>query len=172
MTDAANATSPPRRAGISFFGPPTEAPALHETDMMSMPEYDPAAGEQFMEWALGGGHVVKVLYREGDMSLVWSWFGPGYTLPRHSHSADCLYFVVSGEAHVGNRTVVAGAGFFVPSGAPYAYSAGPQGIQVLEFRGATSFDMKITEGVDRWDRILETVRANSAAWQEEAAAQL
>src|SRR6187200_108108 len=71
-TDSADA--PTRRSGISFFGPPAEAPGLHETDMMSMPEVDPQATEQFMEWAMSGGHIVKVLYREGDMSLVWSWF--------------------------------------------------------------------------------------------------
>ncbi|NLD77056.1 MAG: cupin [Acidimicrobiales bacterium] len=161
-------TTPTTKSGISFFGPPVEAPQLHETDMMSMPEFDPEANDQFMEWALSGGHVVKVLYREGDMSLVWSWFGPNYVLPRHSHSADCLYFVVSGEARLGNRVVPAGAGFFVPAGAPYAYAAGPEGIQILEFRGATSFDMKITEGLPRWDKIVETVRDNSETWREQA----
>jgi hypothetical protein len=77
--------------------------------------------------------------------------------------------VVSGEARLGNRTIGAGAGFFVPAGAPYAYSAGPEGIQILEFRGVSSFDMKITEGLDRWDRIVDVVRERSEAWKEEAA---
>ena len=79
--------------------------------MMSMPTLDPPADDQIMEWALSGGHVVKVLFRqEGDdgMSLVWSWFGPNYALPRHSHDADCLYYVVAGEARLGNRVVPAG----------------------------------------------------------------
>lgn len=159
---------PTRRTGIKLFAPPAEAPNLHDTDLMSMPEVDPGVTEQFMEWGLSGGHVVKVLYREGDMSLVWSWFGPDYVLPRHSHDADCLYFVVSGEARMGRRTIGPGAGFFVPAGAPYAYSAGPEGIQILEFRGATSFDMKITESVDRWDRIVETVREHADEWRTEA----
>ena len=124
-----------------------------------------------MEWALSGGHVVKVLFRQGGddgMSLVWSWFGPEYVLPRHSHDADCLYYVVAGEARLGNRTVPAGGGFFVPSGAPYAYAAGPEGVQVLEFRNVSSFDMQITESLPRWDRIVETVRANSDTWKESA----
>lgn len=170
MTHPVTPAPRPRR-GISFFGPPAEAPGLQDTDMMSMPEIDPPAPEQFMEMVQGGGNAVKVLYRDGDMSLVWSWLGPNYTLPRHSHSADCLYFVVFGEARLGNRTIPAGAGFFVPAGAPYAYSAGPEGIQILEFRGATSFDMRITESVDRWDEIVETVRSNRDAWNEEAASQ-
>jgi hypothetical protein len=108
-----------------------EAVPLAETDMMSMPTLsDPSVGwETVGEWAGSPGHVVKVLYRgEGDdgFSLVWSWFGPEYRLLRHSHSADCLYYVVRGEARLGNRVVAAGSGFFVPADAPYAYSAGPR----------------------------------------------
>jgi quercetin dioxygenase-like cupin family protein len=158
-----------KRAGIVLFDPPERAPHLHETGMMSMPTMDPEAPEQLTEWALSGGHVVKVLFRqegENGMSLVWSWFGPNYVLPRHSHDADCLYYVVSGEARLGNRRVSAGGGFFVPAGAPYAYAAGPDGIQILEFRGVSSFDMQITESLSRWDRILEVVRANKEEWQE------
>ena len=165
MTPPARPAAGTRR-GISFFGPPAEAPGLGDTDMMSMPELDPPAIDQFMELVQGGGNAVKVLYRNDTMSLVWVWYAPNYALPRHSHDVDCLYFVVSGEAHLGNRTVAAGAGFFVPAGAPYAYSAGPEGVQVLEFRGAPSFDMKITESLDRWDQILETVRTNRDAWKE------
>jgi hypothetical protein len=152
-----------------------EAPDLGDTDMMSIPVLtDPDVGlETVSQWAMSRGHVVKVLYRgEGDdgMSLVWSWFGPGYTLPRHSHSADCLYYVVKGEAHLGNRVVTAGSGFFVPADAPYAYTAGPDGIEILEFRHATSFDMIISEKLARFEKIVEAVRANDDAWAEGAAA--
>ena len=60
------------------------------------------------------------------------------------------------------------AKLFVPAGAPYAYSAGPEGIQILEFRNATAFDMQITEKLDRWDRIVEVVRENKDTWAEAA----
>ena len=152
-----------------------EAPPLADTDMMSMPTLsDESVGwETVGEWAGSAGHVVKVLYRgDGDdgLSLVWSWFGPNYTLPRHNHSADCLYYVVRGEARLGNRVVRAGSGFFVPADAPYAYSAGPEGIEILEFRNATSFDMKISESATRWQAIIEGARANAEAWAAEAPA--
>jgi quercetin dioxygenase-like cupin family protein len=166
-------TDPARgRAGIVLFDPPEGAPSLMETGIMSMPTMDPPAYDQLVEWGGAGGQVVKVLFRqEGEdgregLSLVWSWFGPGFILPRHSHDADCLYYVVSGEARMGNRRIGAGAGFFVPAGAPYAYTAGPEGIQILEFRNATSFDMRITEGLARWGRIVENARANAEAWKE------
>jgi quercetin dioxygenase-like cupin family protein len=135
---------------------------------MSMPTMSPAAQDQFMEWAGSAGHVVKVLFERGDvggMSLVWSWFGPGYALPRHSHSADCLYYVLKGEVKLGRRTVSAGGGFFVPDGAPYAYTAGEDGVEVLEFRNVSSFDMKITESVPRWDQIVSVVREHNESWK-------
>jgi hypothetical protein len=161
-------TEQPRGSrGITVFDPPGGAPSLYETGMMSMPTTDPPAPEQMVEWALSGGHDVRVLYRQAEedgMSLVWSRFEAGYPLPRHSHSADCLYFVVAGEARLGNRTVPAGGGFFVPKDAPYAYTAGPDGIEILEFRTVSSFDMQITENLDRWGRILDEVREHKAAW--------
>lgn len=157
----------PKRSGITMFDPPEGAPPLYETGMMSMPTTEPRAPEQMVEWALSGGHDVKVLFRQAEengMSLVWSRFEAGYPLPRHSHSADCLYFVVSGEARMGNRRIPAGGGFFVPKDAPYAYTAGPDGIEILEFRTVSSFDMQITESIDRWDRIVGEVREHKEAW--------
>jgi hypothetical protein len=113
---------------------------------------------------------VKVLFDDPDgsgMSLVWSWFGAGFALPRHSHSSDCLYFVHRGEVHLGSTVLGAGDGFFLPDGAPYAYSAGPEGVEILEFRGVCAFDMKITESLGRWGQIVETSKANKDRWAEE-----
>jgi len=76
---------------------------------------------------------------------------------------------VAGEASLGNRVVKAGAGFFVPDGAPYAYTAGPEGIQILEFRNVSRFDMRITESLPRWDKIVENAQASQERWAEEAA---
>lgn len=108
-----------RRSGLQRFGGPQEAKGLHEVSMMSFPTMNPPAEDQMMEWALSSGQVVKVLYGDpeaGGMSLVWSWFAPHFPLPRHSHSADCLYFVHRGELRMGNQVVKEGEGFFVPKG--------------------------------------------------------
>ena len=160
----------PRRRGIKLFDF-ADAAELFSTGMMSMPVATPAADDQMLEWGLSHGHVVKVLFRDGDdgPSLVWSWFGPNYTLPRHSHSADCVYYVVKGEAHLGNQVVNAGSGFFVPADAPYAYTAGPEGIEILEFRSVGQFDMKITESLPGWDQIVAGVREHDDAWAKDPA---
>jgi len=143
---------------------------LHETQMMSMPTMNPSPGDEWLEWALSSGQVVKVLFGDpegGGMSLVWSWFAPNFPLPRHSHSADCLYYVAKGELRMGNQVVKEGEGFFVPDGAPYAYTAGPDGVEVLEFRAVSQFDMRITESLPRWSKMVETAREHRDAWAEE-----
>ncbi len=167
-TDAAT----PTRRGMRVFRQ-ADAPMLYDAGMMSMPTMEPDATEQMTEWATSGGQIVKVLFGDpdsGGMSLVWSWFGPGFTLPRHSHSGDCLYFVHRGEVHMGNTVIAAGDGFFLPADAPYAYSAGPEGLEILEFRGVSSFDMQITESLGRWDAILDVSRANKDRWATDAEA--
>ena len=70
------------------------------------------------------------------MSLVHVWVGPNFPLFRHSHPkyGDCLYYVVAGEVILGRRRLGPGSGFFVPNGMPYKYTAGPAGVEVLEFR--------------------------------------
>jgi hypothetical protein len=165
----------PRRTGLVRFNGPDEARLLHETTMMSMPTMDPPAGEELMEWATASGQVVKVLFGDPEtegMSLVWSWFAPNFPLPRHSHSADCLYYVAKGELHMGRQVVSEGEGFFVPDGASYAYTAGPDGVEVLEFRAVSSFDMRITESLPRWAKMVEISREHRTQWTEELPAHL
>ncbi|MDT3440673.1 MULTISPECIES: cupin domain-containing protein [unclassified Pseudofrankia] len=150
-----------------------EAPLLHETGMMSMPVMTPEAPEQFMEWVSSGGQLVKVLFGDpeaGGTSLVWSRFGPGYVLPRHSHSADCLYYVTRGELRMGRTVLAEGDGFFQPADRPYTYTAGPAGVEILEFRTSSPFDMQITESLPGWGRVLEAMRANRDQWAAEAKA--
>ena len=107
-----------------------DAPHLHETPMMSAPVFPDGVRELMAGRgaALGVGQVVRVMFAtdegEAPLSLVHARFQAGYPLPRHSHDADCLYYVVAGEAVLGNQVLRAGDGFFVPAGAPYQYRAG------------------------------------------------
>ncbi|MCX4096822.1 cupin domain-containing protein [Nocardia sp. alder85J] len=143
--------------------------SLDDDGMMSPPAIDPSVFEAHDLGPINDGSRVTVLFKGSGgpdaFSLVHAWFGPGYLLPRHSHSADCLYYVVSGEIVMGNRVLKAGEGFFIESDAVYAYSAGPEGAEVLEFRNSTSFDMKIADQTpQRWQPIIDAATANHAAW--------
>jgi hypothetical protein len=48
----------------------------------------------------GAGETVRCLYREsqGRFSVCYGWFKSGAVLPRHSHNADCVYYVLGGES--------------------------------------------------------------------------
>jgi len=129
------------------------APSLDETGMMDTPTFtekganDAPWTSEFAEQAEAAAHLTVPFHQEGagGFSLVSIDFGPGFLLPRHSHSSDCLYYIVEGQIIMGKRELGPGDGFFLPAGQPYAYHAGPEGVKLLEFRHETSFDMKIYE---------------------------
>jgi mannose-6-phosphate isomerase-like protein (cupin superfamily) len=121
--------------------------------MMSPPEFADAEGAQalasgsYREKSTAAQRVTVPFCQQGEgaMSLLVGDFGPGFTVWRHSHSLDCLYFIIAGEANLGSQKLGAGDGFFVPANHAYSYTAGPQGVRVLELRNGTSFDMRVLE---------------------------
>jgi quercetin dioxygenase-like cupin family protein len=163
-----------RRRGISLFRG-EGAPGLFESGTMSFPEFDAddqaaMADDPPMPPDLILGNHDAVLFRgeaEDGFSLVRAWFGPHYVLPRHTHEGDCLYYVAEGSLTMGSQELTVGDGFFVPSGAPYGYEAGPDGVVVLEFRTRTSFGMKIVGGqVERLRRLNAAAEEHGAQWKE------
>jgi mannose-6-phosphate isomerase-like protein (cupin superfamily) len=167
---AASGTS---KRGISLFRA-KDAVDLYETDLMTSPDMSAETGSALMAGVaegLGAGAQTKVLLRqneaEGGFSLVTLWFKPDFPLPRHSHDVDCLYYVLSGSAVMGSQTLRAGDGFFVPKDAPYQYSAGPEGVEVLEIRhGVEQFDMKIPDMRPEISRAMtETARSRRQEWE-------
>jgi mannose-6-phosphate isomerase-like protein (cupin superfamily) len=118
--------------------------------------------------AFGLGNQTTMLVRDaGGFGLVHVWFKANYPLPRHSHRHDCMYYVISGSAIMGSRTLRAGDSFFVPSGAPYQYVAGPDGVEVLEIRyGAAETTIDVYETHDRIrERVAGALAANREIWQ-------
>jgi hypothetical protein len=107
---------------------------------------------------------------EGAMSVVYLYFKPNFPLFRHMHDVDSLYVVVSGSAvdFMGEETLFPGDCFSVKAGNPYYYSAGPEGVEVLEiFHGSDQVTVIYTENPpDRLPKAEEAVRANAAAWSE------
>ncbi len=174
MTDGTIADQDADRQRLTFFGRQGEG-ELFETETMSFPEFPEGIHEEMAEAGIditpmAIGNDTTVLFRgKGDdgLSLASAWFAPNYLLPRHSHDSDCLYYIVRGSIRMGSRTMEAGEGFYINADGPYAYQAGPDGAEVLEFRRETSFDMKIYEkNLDRWKVIAEIGAANAERWAE------
>ncbi len=130
-----------------------EAPLLEETGMMdAMTFTEPQAdaipiSESEIDRFTQSARLTVPFRQEGPggLSLVVIEFAPGYLLPRHSHSSDCLYYIVEGGIVMGRRELGPGDGFFLPAEQPYAYHAGPKGVKLLEFRTRAAFDMKVYE---------------------------
>jgi hypothetical protein len=58
-----------------------------------------------------------------------------------------------------------GDGFFVPAGGNYQYLAGPEGVEVMEFRTAAEFNMRLSGNTEAdWKRIMENAMRNYQGW--------
>ena len=134
-----------------------ESGVMHEAadaPAMAPPAAVSAAIEAATERGVLEGSIVRLLFARPGMSLTHVWFKPGFPLPRHSHSADCLYFILAGSLRIGTEELGPGDGFFVGTNVPYAYVPGETGVEVLEFRTSDNFDIKLL--------------ANNPAWWESA----
>lgn len=156
------------KRGLSIY-PASEAADIADTDFMQAdPEVLlPGFANVFQELAeheeARSGIDTRVLVRDaGGFSLLYLGIKPNFPLPRHSHDVDCLYYMISGSAVMGNRTLGPGDSFFVPADAPYQYDAGPDGAEVLEIRyGVHHFDLKVLGDPDEYKRrVMDAIGAS------------
>jgi hypothetical protein len=167
-TDATDAWRRGRRRKLQVFS--RTQPVSGDWEFARPSKLDPPAVGALPEFYAAGGSRRAVPFVDPDgadghgLSLIWLRFAPNYPLPRHSHSTDCLYYIVAGEVHLGRRVLRAGEGFFVPADAPYGYTVGPEGVELLEFRATTVFDSQIRETPAGWRRILDAIRVNRDEW--------
>ena len=129
------------------------------------------AGFQRIEGhGIENGHRVRCLFQESaaGMSLVHIWYKSGFVLPQHRHDADCVYYVIAGEIRAGSVVIRQGDGFFIPKDHDYTYTAGPDGVELLEFRNAATFNI-VFNGKDpnQWTRIVAAADSNVEAWKSQ-----
>ena len=155
--------------GLAIFRGDDATPL--DATVMSPPRLDPEIPRALDLSPIAAGTRTEVLFLgegSGGFTRVRARFQTGYRLPRHSHDSDCLYYVVAGSVVMGSLVLQPGDGFFVPADAPYAYEAGPDGVEVLEFRHATKFDIDVRDQtVERWEPIVAAAAANQEQWLRE-----
>ena len=150
---------------VVFYG--ADAPSLHEASMSTGRSHvaDEPMDDFFSE-SIAKDVKTSVPFKQeapDGLSLVSLDFPPGAMLPRHSHSTDCLYYIVTGGIAMGQRQLGPGDGFFAPSDQPYAYRVGSEGVKLLEFRGSTAFDTKFHENAARFRDRAEASLAEAAS---------
>lgn len=149
----------------------SEAIPYDKTDVMSAEPITAIAAEGAQKLTAAGylnGVTTKLLFSAPGFSLTHLWFKSGAPLPRHSHNCDCLYYIAAGSLRIGTHELSKGDGFFVGAEVPYAYEAGAEGVEVLEFRASDHFNIKLmADNPAFWTRAAETVSAKAAAWATE-----
>jgi len=159
------------KAGFAIFRG-QDAPFLGETGAMPVP---PIAAECMPEFeravasGLGDGEQVRLVFSTPGFSLTHVWFKKDFPLPLHSHDAHCLYYIVAGTLRIGDKTLGKGDGFFIPSDMPYTYRAGPDGVELLEFRNADRFDFQFRADTPAfWRKAADICAANQKDWKTAA----
>ncbi len=146
-----------------------DAPGLMEAGCMTVEPYTPeqrAGMDKVLAAGFLEGDEVRVLVDLPGFSLTYAWFKPGYALPLHSHDSDCLYYVVAGTLRLGTEDLGPRDSFFVPGGVPYTYKPGPEGVEVLEFRHANSFNfVNLAKNPAFWDKAAEQIAGQREAWK-------
>ena len=121
-----------------------------------------------VEAGLGDGADTRVLFEAPGFSLMYVWFKSGFPLFRHSHGPDCLYEVIGGSLQLGEDVLKKGDGFFVPAGTAYAFTVGPEGVEILEFRHEHIRDTIVqANNPVFWDKAVETIRTRRETWSRE-----
>ena len=155
-------------AGFRIFRFET-SPSVEEAGVMTS-HFDvaPEVGA-LMVRALGAGLLegqqTRILFQIPGFSLIHAWFKPDYPLPLHSHNADCLYYVAAGSLKLGKEILGVGDGFFVPAEVPYTYTPGPSGVEVLEIRHETHFNLTgHSKTAAFWEKAINTLESNRESW--------
>jgi len=160
----------PRSARMRIFRA-AEAAEVDETimPMAGLDENVLAGFQQVAGSGVENGHRVRCLFQEKTgtgMSLVHIWYKSGFVLPQHRHDADCVYYVIAGEIHAGNAVVGQGDGLYIPKDHDYTYMAGPEGVELLEFRNTATFNILFNgKNPGQWTRIAAAATVNAEAWK-------
>ena len=119
-------------------------------------------------FALAAGKGVQLLYGAPGISLTKVWFKSGFPLPLHSHSGDCLYHILAGNIKMGTEELGPGDGFFVGNDVPYTYTAGPEGVEVLEFRNTNDLNIRfMSRNKTFWEKAGKKIAEKREVWKRE-----
>jgi mannose-6-phosphate isomerase-like protein (cupin superfamily) len=165
-----------KNANIAIFRAAAGTPLDEYKSMEAVYTPEVLAGlTQLFEAGVSDGYSSRVLFESGGtdgFSLIYAWFKSDFPLTAHLHDADCLYFVIGGELALGKgvaqEIVRAGDGFFVPAGQMYGYTAGPEGVEILEFRGVSKFNIEYkSQTPSAWAALAATMAAKRDRWKTE-----
>jgi len=72
---------------------------------------------------------------------------PDAVTENHAHEQDEIIYVVSGELRMGRRVLRAGDSVFIAGGSVYGFTAGPEGLHLINFRPRNDTSYMTSEDV-------------------------
>jgi mannose-6-phosphate isomerase-like protein (cupin superfamily) len=168
------ATSTEIASGVRIYRA-AEAPLLSESGTTTTYfEAAPEVQEVATRLSTTDCSINKILAHQGEgegdrMSVVYLYFKPNFPLFPHKHDVNSMYVVISGSVvdFMGTETLRPGDCWSVEAGHSYEYSAGPDGVEVLEiFSGRDQVSIILTDAAaDRLVAAEEAVRQNEGLWK-------
>jgi quercetin dioxygenase-like cupin family protein len=76
---------------------------------------------------------------EDELQLFEVRVDPGAAISSHAHAHDEIMMVLEGEMHFGSQVCTPGTTVYIPGHTLYSWSAGPEGLRFLNFRGAADY---------------------------------
>ena len=148
------------------------APTLDESKVLRFEGVTPEIADGLRSAraaGIGEGSFAKILINVPGFSLAYAWHKSDFPLPLHSHDVDCCYLVIAGELTVGTETLGKGDGFFVPAGSAYTFFTGADGVEFVEFRNATSWNIVFkSKNPASWAKIADKAGDRLDAWRTES----
>lgn len=147
------------------------APTLAQSNVLRYEGLTPIIEQGLKDRVEAGvrdGSFAKILFNAPGFSLAYAWHKSDYPLPLHSHDSDCLYLVLAGEMRFGKEVLGKGDGAFVPGNTPYTFVTGPEGVEFLEFRNQTSWNIVFkSNNPASWTKGAEKAGALHDTWLTE-----
>jgi hypothetical protein len=81
------------------------------------------------------GYKLRAPGSPEDPQLVELRYHPGEVIELHSHDEAEILYILGGSMQINNRTLGPGATLFIGGGVFYGFTAGPEGLHFLNFRG-------------------------------------
>ena len=166
-------STPDTKSGVRVYRA-AEAPELHESGAAKSDfRENEHLREVATQLATSECSISRMLVHqaadEGGMSVVYLHFKPNFPLFRHMHDVNSLYVVISGSVvdFMGEgKHLRPGDCFSVEAGNAYYYTAGPDGVEVLEiFRDADEVTVIYVDNPDgRLEQAERAVRDNAESW--------
>ncbi len=157
------------RATVKIFRA-ADAPDIATSECMkmeAMTELQRAGLKKAVAAGYLEGDEVKILVDMPGFSIAYAWLKKDYPLMRHSHNSDCMYYVIAGSLKMGTETLGPRDSFFVPADAPYTYTPGADGVEVLEFRHNPSFNfVNLSHNESWWDKAEKICEENRDEWKK------